>query len=94
VRNTSIAMTPTPSGKGYWVLGADGGIFTFGDAGFYGSVPGLGLKVPGVQMRATKSGGGYYVLSERGDVFAFGDAPGMGSPANLGIKGQDLAVTA
>lgn len=26
-----------PSGTGYWLLGADGGVFAFGDAGFYGS---------------------------------------------------------
>ena len=28
---------PRPSGDGYWVLGADGGVFSFGDAGFHGS---------------------------------------------------------
>ena len=32
-----VAMTPTPDGKGYWLVAADGGIFTFGDAAFYGS---------------------------------------------------------
>src|SRR5256714_1889277 len=32
--------TPSPaaaSAPGYWLLGADGGVFSFGDAGFYGS---------------------------------------------------------
>jgi hypothetical protein len=36
-----VDMEPTPSGKGYWLLGADGGVFTFGDAGFYGAATGL-----------------------------------------------------
>ncbi len=27
---------PTPDGKGYWVVAADGGIFSFGDAPFFG----------------------------------------------------------
>ena len=27
----------TPDGRGYWLVAADGGIFAFGDAGFYGS---------------------------------------------------------
>jgi hypothetical protein len=30
-------MAGTPTGKGYWFVGADGGIFTFGDALFDGS---------------------------------------------------------
>jgi hypothetical protein len=33
----AIDITPTPDGGGYWVLGTDGGVFAFGDAGFYGS---------------------------------------------------------
>jgi hypothetical protein len=32
-----VAMASTPTGKGYWLVGSDGGIFTFGDAQFYGS---------------------------------------------------------
>jgi hypothetical protein len=30
-------MAATPTGLGYWLVAADGGIFTFGDASFYGS---------------------------------------------------------
>jgi hypothetical protein len=30
-------MASTPTGQGYWLLGADGGVFVFGDATFYGS---------------------------------------------------------
>lgn len=33
---TGIAATPT--GKGYWLVGADGGVFAFGDAQFLGNV--------------------------------------------------------
>jgi hypothetical protein len=36
---TTIRATPT--GAGYYLLGRDGGIFNFGDAGFFGAVPGL-----------------------------------------------------
>ena len=35
-----IGMTPTPTGNGYWLLARDGGIFSFGDAQFYGSTGG------------------------------------------------------
>jgi hypothetical protein len=30
-------MAATPSGDGYWLVASDGGIFSFGDAGFFGS---------------------------------------------------------
>ncbi len=32
-----VGMAATPDGKGYWLVASDGGIFTYGDAGFYGS---------------------------------------------------------
>jgi hypothetical protein len=36
------AMAATPDGRGYLMVGADGGVFTFGDAPFFGSLGGLG----------------------------------------------------
>ena len=32
-----VGMAATPDGRGYWLVAADGGVFTFGDAQFYGS---------------------------------------------------------
>ena len=32
-----VGMAATPDGHGYWLVASDGGIFTFGDATFYGS---------------------------------------------------------
>ena len=48
-------MAATPDGKGYWLVASDGGIFSYGDAGFYGSA----ASVPGqdiVGMAATPDG--------------------------------------
>ena len=66
-------------------MGSDGGIFSFGDAGFYGSIPGLGLapagsadpnrlNAPIVGMVPSAYGGGYFMVASDGGVFAFGDA--------------------
>ena len=33
-----VGIAATPTGKGYWLVAADGGIFAFGDAAFYGNV--------------------------------------------------------
>ena len=35
-----VGMSPTQSGKGYWLAGTDGGVFAFGDARFFGSTGG------------------------------------------------------
>jgi hypothetical protein len=32
-------MSASPTGKGYWLTACDGGVFTFGDASFYGANP-------------------------------------------------------
>jgi hypothetical protein len=32
-------IAPAPSGQGYWLVAGDGGIFTYGAAGFYGATP-------------------------------------------------------
>ncbi len=41
-----VSITPTPDGKGYWLAAADGGVFSFGDAGFYGSMGDQHLNAP------------------------------------------------
>jgi hypothetical protein len=41
-----VGIASTPDGKGYWLVGADGGVFTFGDAQFYGSMGGKHLNRP------------------------------------------------
>ena len=43
-------MASFPSGKGYWLVAGDGGIFAFGDALFYGSTGGIRLNKPIIGM--------------------------------------------
>src|SRR4051812_44394804 len=73
---------PTPSaksGKGYWVLGNDGGVFAFGGAAFHGSTGNMKLNKPVVGMAPTPSGDGYWLDATDGGIFAFGDAGFFGS---------------
>jgi hypothetical protein len=44
---------PTPDGGGYWLVANGGGIFTYGDAGFFGSAVSLPLNKPIVGMAAS-----------------------------------------
>lgn len=44
-----VGMTAAPSGRGYWFVAHDGGIFAFGpDAGYHGSGSGAGRPVIGM----------------------------------------------
>ncbi|MGH9092338.1 MAG: hypothetical protein ACRDZR_13330, partial [Acidimicrobiales bacterium] len=82
-----IAATPTgqgaaPSGAasgGYVEVAADGGIFAFGDAAFYGSMGGRPLNEPVVGVTADPTGQGYWEVAADGGIFAFGDAAFYGS---------------
>jgi N-acetylmuramoyl-L-alanine amidase len=56
-----VGMAATPDGGGYWLVASDGGIFSFGDAHFYGSEGGVQLNAPIVGMAATPSGNGYWL---------------------------------
>jgi hypothetical protein len=64
---------------GYRMVAADGGIFAFGDAGFFGAVGASCLNGTIVSMAPTPSGGGYWLAAADGGVFAFGDAAFLGS---------------
>ena len=46
-------MAANEDANGYWLQGADGGIFTFGNAQFYGSMGGHRLNAPMVGIAAT-----------------------------------------
>ena len=81
-----------PANSSYWLAASDGGIFTFGNAGFYGSTGGLRLNQPVVAMAPSPSKGGYWLVASDGGIFGFGDAAFHGSmggkPLNRAIVGM------
>jgi hypothetical protein len=79
-----IDAVATASGRGYYLLAEDGGVFTYGDATFLGSTGGRALFAPVRAFTATPDGRGYYFVAEDGGVFSFGAAPFYGSlPAQI-----------
>ena len=74
-----VGMTATPDGHGYWEVASDGGIFSFGDASFFGSMGGKALVAPIAGMAATPDGHGYWEVASDGGIFSFGDASFFGS---------------
>jgi hypothetical protein len=78
------AVTPA-SQHGYWLVGSDGGIFTFGSAQFHGSTGSMHLQRPVVGITPTASRGGYWLVASDGGIFAFGDAGYYGSIPGSGL---------
>jgi hypothetical protein len=76
-----VGMAATPDGGGYWLVGADGGVFSFGDAPFEGSLPGIGLAATAVAILPTATGLGYIIVTANGRAIGFGDAPQFGDVA-------------
>jgi hypothetical protein len=96
-----VGMAEAPDGGGYWLVGADGGVFNFGSAQFYGStytygITGLSgphpLDAPIVGMAATPGGHGYWLVGADGGVFDFGSAPYQGSLGGQSIPNPIVAV--
>src|ERR1700730_950910 len=61
-------MAATPSGKGYWLVAADGGVYAYGDAGYYGSAGRINLYAPIVGLASTPSGKGYWLVALDGGI--------------------------
>jgi hypothetical protein len=75
-----------PPAHGYWLVGSDGGIFTFGSAQFYGSTGNLKLQRPVVGITPTADRGGYWLVASDGGVFSFGDTQFYGSIPGIGLN--------
>jgi hypothetical protein len=86
-----LDMAPTPSGKGYWIFGSDGMVFSYGDAGKYGNKGGTSLPGRIVGGAGTPSGKGYWLLCSNGTVYTFGDAHNYGNFSTSALTGPMVA---
>ena len=89
----TVAFFATRSGHGYYVVAADGGVFSFGDAEFFGSLGDKTLNAPIVDGALSQGGAGYYLVGADGGVFAFGDAVFYGSAATLKLAAPITDIT-
>ena len=83
---------PITCDSGYWLVAADGGIFSFGNSPFLGSTGDIALNQQIVGMTATPDRGGYQFVARDGGIFSFGNAGFFGStggtPLNKPIVGM------
>jgi hypothetical protein len=90
-----VGIAALPGGQGFVLAGADGGVFTFGRARFYGSMGGTPLTRRVVGIAYTPTGRGYYLVAADGGIFTFGDATFRGSTGALQLHSPivGMAVT-
>ena len=82
-------MAATPTGRGYWLVASDGGIFNYGDAAFYGSLGGNGVSAYGLLINPLTPG--YSLVEANGANMAYG--PGTaGIQANAAVSAQQVAI--
>ena len=83
--------TPTAERSGYWMLGVDGRVYPFGEAGDHGDAVGrLQGGVEAADLEPLPSGGGYWIVDRAGRVHAFGDAPDLGDLAGRLRAGESV----
>ena len=95
VGTSTRSFTFTPSStSGYDLVGQDGGVFVFPTnqpGGFFGSLPGLGIRVNDIAgMVPSPDDRGYFLVGRDGGVFSFGDAPFLGSLPGLHVVVNDI----
>jgi hypothetical protein len=87
-----LVATATTS-DGFYALGSDGGVFTFGDAKYFGSTGALRLNRPIVGLAQTPSKRGYWLVASDGGVFSFGDARFFGSTGSIRLNQPIVGMT-
>lgn len=87
-----VDMAVTRTERGCWLVGADGGVFSIGDAPFYGSAAALDLVSPVVGFAPTSDGEGYWLVAADGGVFNFGDAEYYGSAGGTARENPIVSI--
>jgi hypothetical protein len=88
-----LALSPA-SGQGFWLVARDGGVFTIGAAGFFGSMGGQPLNAPVVGIAAHPSGNGYWLVASDGGIFAYGASGFHGSMGGQPLNSPVVGIAA
>ena len=86
-----VDVNPT-NRKGYWMVGADGKVYNFGQAQRFGDA-GLTPGSQAVDLEPTPTGDGYWVVDDAGAVAALGDAVYRGAPDSFTLKGDEKVTS-
>jgi hypothetical protein len=76
----------SPGTTGYWLVSSRGAVFSYGEAGFFGSAGSVPLTMPITGLAASPTGDGYWLVASDGGIFAFGDAGFFGSTGAIRLN--------
>jgi hypothetical protein len=93
LRQPIVGVALDAATGGYWLVGSDGGIFSF-NAPFFGSTGAMRLNKPIVGISATPDGMGYRLVASDGGIFDFGDAGFYGSTGALRLNKPIVGMSA
>ena len=79
---------------GYWLVASDGGIFNYGNSGFYGSAGAIALNKPIVGIAALQNRGGYWLVASDGGIFNYGYANFYGSTGAISLNKPIVGMAA
>ena len=88
-----VQSCPTTDPAGYRLAAADGGLFAYGGAAFFGSAAGRPLPGPVAGTATDPAGGGYWEVGADGTVYPF-DAPFDGEMAGRPLAAPVVGMAA
>ncbi len=88
---STLARYFNPAG-GYNILTSFGGIYSFGDARYYGNLIDHHYPGPAIGLAETPTGAGYNILTTFGGIYSFGDAEYDGNLIDHGYPGPAVAL--
>ena len=86
------SVVPFDLTQGYWMFAGDGGVFTEGNARFFGSLGNVHLAQPIVAAAGAPAGKGYWLAAGDGGLFTFGQAGFHGSLGNVHLAQPIVAM--
>ncbi|MCP4088084.1 MAG: hypothetical protein GY745_24030 [Actinomycetia bacterium] len=81
----AVGMAADDSGA-YWVTADDGAVFAYAGGHYWGSMSGLVLNEPMINIAARDDGLGYWLVAQDGGIFAFGGAGFFGSTGSISLN--------
>ena len=89
-----VGMAADPNGHGYWIVSADGGVFSFRGARFTARSA-MSTSMPRWSgWPPPPTAGGYWLVAADGGVFSFGDAAFHGSLGGVHLNAPVVGMAA
>ncbi len=85
-----VGMATTGGGDGYWLVASDGGVFSYGDAQFWGSAGSMHLNAPIVGIVGSYLG--YWLVPPTVESSPTADAAFHGSSGDMRLNAPIVAM--